>query len=259
MEFIELDKIVDYIDICEGDNIFVSSDVTKLAYLTLEKKGHVDLNGFIDSIIDKIGEKGTLIFPTYNWDFCKGICFDYNKTKCMTGALGTLALKRKDFIRTRHPIYSFAVWGKGKEALYEMDNTSSFGADSPFAYLKEHEFKNLFIDVTLQHSMTFVHYVEEQVGDLPYRYQKNFTGEYIDREGNSSIKTVSMLVRNLEKETCVTINPMEIIFENAGIERRYTINDIEFKFIDLAAAYELIEADILYNKSKCLCTYKGQD
>lgn len=259
MEFVELDKIVNYIDICEGDNIFVSSDVTKLAYLTFEKKGQVDLNVFIDSIIDKIGEKGTLIFPTYNWDFCKGISFDYNKTKCKTGALGSLALKREDFIRTKHPIYSFVVWGKGKEALYEMDNTSSFGADSPFAYLKENKFKNLFIDVTLQHSMTFVHYVEEQVGDLPYRYQKDFTGGYIDREGNSSIKTVSMLVRDFEKETYVTIDPMEMIFENEGIEKRYVINGIEFKLIDLAAAYELIEADILYNKSRRLCTYKGQD
>lgn len=68
-----------------------------------------------------------------------------------------------------------------------------------------------------------------------------------------------MLVRDLDKETCVTINPMEIIFENAGIERRYAINGVEFKLIDLAAAYGLIEADILYNKSRCLCTYKGQD
>ena len=102
------------------------------------------------------------------------------------------ALSRDDFARTKHPIYSFAVWGKGKEELCAMDNKSSFGIDSPFTYMTNHEFKNLFIDKDLGHSFVYVHYVEEQVGNIPYRYLKDFTADYIDEDGNINREKVPM-------------------------------------------------------------------
>ena len=55
-------------------------------------------------------EKRNILFPTFNWDFCKGKSFNYNNTRSMTGSLSNVALKRPDFKRSKNPIYSFAVW-----------------------------------------------------------------------------------------------------------------------------------------------------
>ena len=103
--------------ISSGSTVFISSDISRLAFEALENNIDFNVNEFIDIIQDKIGNEGTLLFPVYNWDFCHGIPFNYNKTVGKTGLLGNAALKREDFKRTKNALYSFAVWGKDKDYL----------------------------------------------------------------------------------------------------------------------------------------------
>lgn len=258
-KYISIAEIPKYLEIRQGEVVLVSSDLRRLLLTGMSQGDSTDLNGFLEGLMDAVGAEGTILIPTYNWDFCKGKTFDYRTTPCKTGSLGKIALKRADFIRTKHPIYSFAVWGKDADRLYRMENKDSFGQDSPFAYLKEKGAKNLFIDVTYQNSFTYVHYVEEWEGNVPYRYCKDFTAGYIDGQGEESVRTYSMFVRNLDKDVQVTINPMESVFVEKQAVKRYTINDVSFRMLDLGKAYQLIKEDIVSNKSRRLCSYIGQD
>ena len=138
-------NIIDHLNIKKGEIILLSSDVIKLICVCRENNEIFNPNKFIDSIIDKIGIDGTLIFPTYNWDFCNGTTFDYNNNISKTGSLSNVALKRKDFTRTLHPIYSHAVYGRDREYLCSVNNKSAFGPDSLFAYLHEKKAKQIFI------------------------------------------------------------------------------------------------------------------
>ena len=258
-EYIKLKDLAKYLHINRGDNIFVTSDVKQLLYLLISNDDDTDLNILIDGIIDIIGKEGTLVFPTFNWDFCKGVPFDIKKTPCKTGSLGKEALKRADFKRTKHPIYSFAVWGKGQEDMCKMDNKSSFGIDSPFTYMTEHNFKNLFIDKDMGHSFVYVHYVEEQTGHIPYRYLKDFTADYIDENGKVSQKTYSMNVRELDMDVTNRIDIFEEDFIKAGVMEKFTVNDIEMKIVDLKGSFPIISEDIMHNRSRKVCSYIGQD
>lgn len=256
--YTKLAEIVRQLNINRGDTVLISSDMKKILFQCLSHGDETDLNVFLESLMAVVGEEGTILIPTYNWDFCKGVTFDYKKTPCKTGSLGKVALKRNDFIRTRHPIYSFAVWGKDAKKLYEMDNKDSFGQDSPFAYLKEVKAKNIFIDVSYQNSFTFAHYVEEWEGKVPYRYVKDFTAGYIDEQGVEETRTYSMFVRNLDMDVYVTIDPMEEIFAAHHAVQNYLINEVQIRVLELDKAYKLMRDDVLYNKCRNLCTYKGQ-
>ena len=258
-EYIKLKDLAKYLHINRGDNIFVTSDVKQLLYSLISNDDDTDLNILIDGIIDIIGEEGTLVFPTFNWDFCKGVPFDIKKTSCKTGSLGKEALKREDFRRTKHPIYSFAVWGKGQDEMCAMNNKSSFGIDSPFTYMTEHNFKNLFIDKDFGHSFVYVHYVEEQTGNIPYRYLKDFTADYIDEKGNVSKKTYSMNVRELDMDVTNRIDVFEDDFMAAGVMEKFSINDIEYKLVDLKGSFPIISEDVKHNRSRKVCSYIGQD
>lgn len=258
-EYVSMQNIVKQLNIYRGDTLLVSSDMKRLLFQCMEHGDAIDLNVFLNSLMEAVGKEGTILIPVFNWDFCKGKSFDYCKTPGRTGSLGKTALKRKDFIRTKHPIYSFAVWGKDAERLHEIENKDSFGQDSPFAYLQEVRAKNLFVDVSYQDSFTFAHYVEEWEGKVPYRYVKDFTAGYIDEQGREEVRTYSMFVRKLDMNVCVTIDPMEQQFVQTGAQESYQINGIAFKLLDLTHAYELMKNDILYNRSRNLCTYDGQD
>ena len=258
-EYIKLKNLAEYLHINRGDNIFVTSDVKQLLYNLVSMDDDTDLNILIDGIINTIGEEGTLVFPTFNWDFCKGVPFDIKKTACKTGSLGKLALKRSDFRRTKHALYSFAVWGKGQDEMCAMTNKSSFGIDSPFTYMTENGFKNLFIDKDLGHSFVYVHYVEEQVGNIPYRYLKDFTADYIDEDGSVSKKTFAMNVRDLDLDVTNRIDDFEEDFIKASVMEKFSINGIDYKIIDLKGAFPIIAEDVRHNRSRKVCSYIGQD
>lgn len=258
MSYISYSEIINHLPIQEGDTLLLSSDVSNLYREAYNNGEKLDLNRFIDSIITKIGSEGTLLIPTYNWDFCKGITYDYIKTPCKTGAIGSAAIKRSDFERTQHPIYSFAVWGKDKQSLASLTNKSSFGLDSPFAYLYQKRAKNLIINVKYTDCFTFVHFVEEVSGIREYRYIKSFQAGYIDKNQVLSTREYTMLVRNLDLEVENNLVPLGIEMENNGISKMSLINNVPFYVVDLYSAYEMIMDDVKYNRSKKICKYLGQ-
>lgn len=257
-DYTKLKDIPKLFGLKEGDKVWISSDLKRLIYTCMEHDDDSDMNMLIDGIIDIIGPTGTILIPTFNWDFCQGKTFDYRKSPCKTGILGKLALKREDFKRTKHPIYSFAVWGADKEELCSVDYKSSFGIESPFTYCREHNAKNIFIDVECQHSFTFVHYVEEMEG-ITYRYLKDFTAEYIDENGDKSIRTYSMNVRDLSEDIFITIYPFEEDFKKIGASRRFVANDIDMKVIEMGKVYDIIADDVNNNRSRKICTYTSQE
>ena len=87
-------KNFDQLEIKENENILVNSDIQKKFYFIIKKENKFfDPNIIIDGIIEILGNNGTLMFPTYNWDFCEGKIFDYNHTPSKSGSLSKVALK----------------------------------------------------------------------------------------------------------------------------------------------------------------------
>ena len=245
--------------VCEGDSVLVSSDMRRIASIAASRKERFGARAFILGLIEILGTEGTLLFPTFNWDFRKGVAFNYRTTPCMTGALGKAALSMEEFTRTRHPIYSFAVWGRDARSLYDMQNMSSFGKESPFSYLHSIS-KALVIDISLNESITFTHYVEEQVGTPEYRSMKSFTAEYTGPEGVAETKTYTMYMRNLDKIIARTIDPIGVDIDEAGLLNKTLFENIVpisvFMYSDF---YNFAERDIKENRARKLCIYKGQE
>lgn len=241
----------------EGDVVLISSDVTRLFTISHENGEIFDINVFIDEIKKVVGETGTILFPTYNWDYCHNVPFNYKKTRSQTGLMGQVAMKRPDFKRTKHPIYSFAVCGKDQELLCNMNNITSFGPDSPFAYLENVKARNIIIDVPYNHCFTFMHYIEQKTG-VSYRYEKTFSVDYTDEKGVKDLRSYSMYVRNLDMNVVNDMTKMGELLKAKGISSVQIINGIEFKNVDLAPCAPLIENDIRFNRSKNICRFKGQ-
>lgn len=256
-EYISYQKLPSILKIEKGDVILLTSDITDL-FLQCQENGEImDVNILLDNFQEAIGEEGTLLIPTYNWGFCQGKAFDYKKTPSKTGAIGNAALRRKDFTRTKHPIYSFAVWGKDAVKLAEMDNIESFGPDSPFAYLEQVDAKNVFIGASLRNSFTYIHYIEQKL-KAPYRFSKVFRSHYIDQDKVDTVRDYSMYVRDLDLEVVCAPNPfVDTLYANQVVQHGL-INGVPYEVIRFSEVTPYIQNDILYNRSKNLCKYKGQ-
>lgn len=256
-EYISYKEIIDRIDdIKEGDKVYLISDILELSVVSKKNGEKFDRDIFIDTLMKKVGPEGTVMIPTFNWGFCKGELFDIRKTVSRTGALGNAAMKRSDFKRTKHPIYSFMVWGKDQKKLTEMDPKDGFGPGSIFEYMHKENVKALVVGLHTMAGLTFCHYVEQAVG-VPFRYVKDFTAEYIDEEGKCSLKTYSMCVRDLEMDPQYVdeFRPLGNILEALNVSVNYNFNDIEFHVVDLVNMYKVEEIDILLNDSRNMYVY----
>ena len=244
-EPIDINAILNELNIISGDKILVSSNIMNLLILLKKYNEKFDPNKIIDALIKKVSPDGTLMFPTFNWDFCEGKGFDYNSTPSKTGSLSSLALKRKDFQRTKNPIYSFAVTGKDKDLICNLNHHSCFGLDSPFGYLIKNHGKNLFIGLNYKYGGFAFHHVAEETVGVDYRYFKDFTGFYTDRFKKKTKTSFRLYVRDLSLnfETRMDKKMDEVLFEKNAYIRKI-VKGINFELIDIPKAYEILVNDL---------------
>ena len=155
----------------------------KRTFLNISRKGYKPSSEIIiDSLLEEVGSKGTVLFPLFNFDFPDTKKFSLISTPSQMGKITEDARRNYLAARTGHPIYSFLAIGELASLFSSINNISGYGDDSPFAKLREIGGKIAVVDLDDQNSMTFYHHVEEVYG-VDYRYHKEFYGEYEDLNG----------------------------------------------------------------------------
>ena len=192
----------------------------------------------LDALLSVLGPEGTLILPTFNFDFCKGAPFHLGSTPSRMGILTELGRRRAGSRRILHPIYSFAVLGRLAEELGGLRYKSSYGPDSLFAKLRELDGKLMILGLSYTNSMTFFHHVEEMEG-VDYRYRKEFTGEVTDGSGRTYRDTFSMMVRDLARGVITAVDPMGEIMEREGVVSIRTIGEATVKLMRAQDVYRI--------------------
>ena len=252
-----LKKIFIDLGIKKGDIVYVASDILKLIILCKHKKIKFDQGIIVNCLQDIIGNNGTLLFPTYNWDFCNGKTFNIKKTKSKCGTLSNYVLERSDFKRTKHPIYSLAVSGKLKSFFCNLKNKDSWGINSPFHHLFKKKSKNLFIGIDYKDSFTMDHYFE-QLMNVKYRYHKNFSADYIDEKSKKKNKEYSMYVRNKSECDFTMISPsLDKILSKSKAYSYLKRDKIKYSLVDVSKAGKILINDLKKNKSKLIYPVKN--
>lgn len=241
----------------KGDCVYVISDMLEPAKASRECGSALNMNELIDRLQELTGREGTLLFPVFNWDFCKGIGFDYRRTPARTGALSKAALKRADFVRTAHPMYSFAVWGAHSRELAENRSRDAFGPGTIFEQLYNWGAKALALGLPALRGLTYIHHVEQLVG-VPYRYHKEFTADYTDADGVCSSRTYRMFVRDLERNPrhIDGFRPLEEKMRRDGCISTAYYGTAPCHLVKLSDLDLAVREDILENDSRNMYQYE---
>ena len=198
----ELTTSLKELGVTNGDILLVHSDASAIQEITGYKWSKA-LPLLKEALLDAIGSSGTLIAPTFNWDFCNGKPYYHKKTRSQVGMFSQHILSDPRSIRSLHPIYSFTAIGPDAESLMSDVSRSSFGDGSVFQRIHQRNAKMLFFNVPFQ-VCTFVHYVE-QTKTVDYRFLKSFTGEiHIDNKVYTD--TFDFYVRHLDRDVVNDFN-----------------------------------------------------
>ncbi len=218
-----------------GDNVFVHS-----AYATLSNSPGGVENGpqtVIDALLEILGEDGTLIMPTFNYDFLRGEQWDIRSTPSQMGILTELVRKDPRSKRMFHPIYSVAAIGKLAGDIEALRSTDCFGDTTIFKKLRDWHAKILVIGLPYSKSFTFLHHCE-QAANVDYRYLKEFNGIAIDQHGTQHETSITMFVRDVEKGVVLDFEPIgKILDEKVATIRK--IGESTVRLLDCNQSFQV--------------------
>jgi aminopeptidase-like protein/aminoglycoside N3'-acetyltransferase len=207
-----------------GDTIFVHS-----AYSTLGRApGGVEggPQAVLEAILDLIGASGTLILPTFNYDFLKGVPWDIRTSPSQMGALTELMRLDPRARRMFHPIYSMAAIGQHADELASHRSNDCFGETTIFKKFRDWDTKILIIGLEYSKSITFLHHCE-QAAKVDYRFLKEFSGTAIDSEGKPQAVTYTMFVRDVDRGVVLDFEPMGALLDRQVVKmKRVGLGDV---------------------------------
>ena len=168
----KIEELLNKLKIKKGSKVLLHSNSAGLLQF-LKKTQSLDI--FFKIFIKKIGKEGTLVVPTYNYDFTKGYSFDKNKSLSQVGAFTNYLLKKYKQNRTNDPIFSHLIFGKLYRKLNNCKNEEVFGRNSIFAHFEKYNFQ-IVCFCCPPTKMTFLHYIEKKM-NVKYRFNKIFNGK----------------------------------------------------------------------------------
>jgi aminoglycoside 3-N-acetyltransferase len=204
-----------------GDDILIHSSLSGMK---------CEPEDLLDAIMEIIGDDGTLIVPTFNFDWTNNApdgIWNINDSPSEMGYFTELIREKEESIRTVHPFYSFACLGAQAEEYGRVHSRDTFSRDYLFGTLHDVNAKMMIIGLEYNHSWTFSHYIEQQQS-VDYRYKKPFSGKMVIN-GKEYYDEYLHYVRDLSRGIETHVNPMGDRLEQDGIVSTAKIANKEFK------------------------------
>ena len=238
----ELKAAVKSLGVDDNDVLFVHSDVSVFGKLATFNRSFI-LDSFIEALQESV-PNGSLILPTFTYSFCRGEKFSVKNSKSTVGALTEHFRKKKDVLRTNHPIFSVAIWGK-QDGFLNISK-DCFDRKSIFGKLYKKDAKLLFLGAPFQ-SCTYMHYVE-QMFKVPYRYMKTFKGKISN--GTEYEDEYTYFVRYLDSNVDSAIEKAGKHLLDNGFMKKKRLGSGEILLIEAKVLYreifKLLKKDIFY-------------
>ena len=185
------------------DNVYIGVDLGKIFindYNKIFENNNLTLNEIrkysVNEIIKNLKiyfKNGTIIVPSFNFEYFKKKKFNRNITKSSLGFFENSFIKKKGVLRSNHPVFSICAFGKKKNKILQPCGLFSFGQNSPFNSFIKNNVIFLNIGIPFKDTCTYVHHVEHLNG-VNHRYYKAISGKVYEK-GKYIQKTYYSLVR----------------------------------------------------------------
>jgi aminoglycoside 3-N-acetyltransferase len=161
------------IGVKRGDNVFIHSNLGFFGILKNAKFPESYYHSFKNGILSIIGDKGTLVVPTFSYSYCHNEIFVPESTPGVGGYFSDMIRKEPEAIRSVDGNFSIAAIGNLAKFFTKSPSEHSFGKGSFWERFLNSEGK--FVNLNFDAGSTFIHYVEKTL-KVPYRYDKIFPG-----------------------------------------------------------------------------------
>lgn len=229
-----------------GATVMLMADVTRMVWVLRRKGSAFTPAQLLDHFLNAVGASGTVLVPTFNHDLIPGDAFDVRHSPTITGALGQAALSHPSFQRTSNALHSFAVAGAGAAELIAVEENSSFGPRSPFAFMRRHAATIVSVDLPITYALTYIHHVEE-IETVPYRTWRELSIRYTGRDGRTGDRIFRLYAKRPGHMNSTA--RLEVLLERSGALIKGHVDGVAYTTVDVAKMHGILVHDIRMNKA----------
>ena len=231
---IDLYEALKSLGVKQGDVICVHSQLMNLGKPLLKKQEF--LERITETLLEAIGEEGTLIMPTFSYSFCKNEVFDVQNTPSDVGILTEYFRNMPYVKRTWHPIFSFAVSGARTEEYLDI-GPDAFSLDSVYGKMIRDDGKIVMMGANAGY--TFYYLAEEHL-NVSHRYFKNFNGQ-IKYDNSQIVQTnIPYFVRALSVKSDLDEKKLSEFLRKSDCQRQVKFAHGTLAVIECEKAYSTL-------------------
>lgn len=145
-----------------GDTVMVHSSLSSFGYVT----GGAPT--VVRALLRVLGEKGTLVAPTFSRFLIGETFWDRENTPSLMGAISEAVRTWPGALRSNHAAHPIAAIGPHAPMLCRRPHRTGFGPDSPFKTMVEMDARILLLGVNYS-CCTMFHMLEAE-NRVPYRF-----------------------------------------------------------------------------------------
>ncbi|MEO5338923.1 MAG: DUF4910 domain-containing protein [Magnetococcus sp. MYC-9] len=162
-----------------GDTVFVTTGLGMLGIAEGVESAEALNRFFLESLQEVLGDRGTILVPTYSYTFGSSTlsdpaCFDPATTPAAIGPFPEFFRQQPGVVRSCDPMVSVSGLGPACAVLFHALPPTSYGADSLFARLAQTDAKCCSIGLGPNWT-PFIHHAD-WLRQVPFRYDKLFYG-----------------------------------------------------------------------------------
>jgi len=217
-----------------GDVLMLHADAMVLAQLQeMDNKQRYDI--FFEALDETLGPLGTLILPTYTYNFTKNENYSSLESPSTVGDLTEYFRHMPGVVRSHDPIFSIAVKGHLAKEYMATSSENSFGPESIFALMAKHDARIACLGCSLDR-ITFIHFIE-QMSQVDYRYLKTFSGHIVSEDRQDYV-SVRYFVRDLKRDAVTDTTRLKRHLEEKSLLTKASIGRVGLNVISAAKLLE---------------------
>jgi aminoglycoside 3-N-acetyltransferase len=218
----------------QGDNILIHSSLKSFGYV------EGGASAVIRSLLDAIGEEGTLIAPTLTGRREDSVLsppiYDVLQTKCWTGIIPETLRNMENAKRSLHPTHSAVAIGSRKEYLTSGHEKSKSPCDDSSPYYKNSMIGGYIILAGVdQESNTSIHSCEELAGVIYHLQEDPFDIPVAGYRGETV--TVTNRLHNWYKPE-TDFNKLDELLGEKKIMKKYMVGNSLIRIINASDMFE---------------------
>ena len=197
--------------------------------------------------IESLG--GKVMIPTFSYSYPKDEQFNMLETPSDVGIVTEYIRKRNPLKRTADGMFSYLLFNNDPESQYfDVVDYEIFGKDSLIAELFNANGYICCVGNVFYNTPTEVHFME-QLLDVPYRFNKNMSGEFVDHNNKLHQQNLLFYCRDLEIDLYSDMTRLETDLRAENLFEYWQVEGLDFQIeaVHMKDIFELLKIKLEEN------------